>query len=93
MATLLDSYKVFDQDDDGRISRSEFYEYFKDSWICAFRLLGEQVQRGNNAYNMSISKITSWAQSQLPQLHRQVNAIFTKMDPSNTGVPSSPTHP
>lgn len=59
----LDSYKVFDLDDDGRISRNEFYEYFKDSWICAFRLLGEQVQRGENPYNISISKITQWAQS------------------------------
>lgn len=37
------TFKAYDKDDDGKVSRMEFYEFIKESWICAFRLLAEIV--------------------------------------------------
>ena len=62
---LLDTYKAYDRDDDGKISKQEFFDFIRDSWITAFRLLGEKIQRGPNPYNLNLSKVNSWAQSQL----------------------------
>lgn len=38
---LLDSFKIYDKDQDGKIKLHEFYDFVRDSWVTAFRLLGE----------------------------------------------------
>jgi hypothetical protein len=58
---VVDTFKAYDKDDDGRVSRIEFNEFIRDSWMSAFRLLGEKIQKGPNPYNVNLGKVNSWA--------------------------------
>ncbi|CAD8151997.1 unnamed protein product [Paramecium pentaurelia] len=75
---LEDSFQMIDKNKDNKIEFQEFYDFVKDSWLSAFRLLGEKVCSGQNQYQLTQSKINAWAQGQLNKLYTQVQQIFMK---------------
>ncbi|CAK82135.1 unnamed protein product (macronuclear) [Paramecium tetraurelia] len=72
------SFQMIDKNKDNKIDFQEFYDFVKDSWLSAFRLLGEKVCSGQNQYQLTQSKINAWAQGQLNKLYTQVQEIFMK---------------
>ncbi|CAD8060350.1 unnamed protein product [Paramecium sonneborni] len=75
---IIYSFQMIDKNKDNKIEFQEFYDFVKDSWLSAFRLLGEKVCSGQNPYQLTQSKINAWAQGQLNKLYVQVQEIFRK---------------
>ncbi|CAD8058478.1 unnamed protein product [Paramecium sonneborni] len=75
---IIYSFQMIDKNKDNKIEFQEFYDFVKDSWLSAFRLLGEKVCSGQNQYQLTQSKINAWAQGQLNKLYVQVQEIFMK---------------
>ncbi|CAD8143663.1 unnamed protein product [Paramecium octaurelia] len=75
---ILYSFQMIDKNKDNKIEFQEFYDFVKDSWLSAFRLLGEKVCSGQNQYQLTQSKINSWAQGQLNKLYNYVQEIFMR---------------
>ena len=49
---FLDTFRAIDKDEDNKISRKEFLEFFEESWKASFRLLGEKIQKGLNPHKV-----------------------------------------
>eukprot|EP01016_Furgasonia_blochmanni_P016649 TRINITY_DN1970_c0_g1_i1.p1 TRINITY_DN1970_c0_g1~~TRINITY_DN1970_c0_g1_i1.p1 ORF type:complete len:230 (-),score=58.48 TRINITY_DN1970_c0_g1_i1:234-923(-) len=76
------SFKAFDKDGDNRISRREFVEFFEETWMSAFRILGERCE---SKYGVSMIKFEKWAQMNQPKLVTFVDSIYKKLDRMNSG--------
>ncbi|KRX05310.1 hypothetical protein PPERSA_00611 [Pseudocohnilembus persalinus] len=79
---VLYSFKAFNKEDNNKISRKEFQEFFSESWKAAFRLLGEKVQRIQQN-QVSLSRINNWAMKQLPNLQREIDILFNNISNNN----------
>ena len=81
---LLDTFKAFDHDNDNKISRKEFVDFYCESWMAAFRILGEKLKTEQKQINLSL--INNWANQHLREVREHMDGVFTSMDKMKKGV-------
>jgi len=53
------TFQAYDKDGDGYINSREFNEFIEESWLCAFRMLGEKLD--GEKVGLTLSEINGWA--------------------------------
>ena len=82
----LDTFKAFDHDNDNKISRKEFVDFYCESWMAAFRILGEKLQREQNKGGINLSLINNWANLHLKEVREYMDGVFSSIDKMRKGV-------
>ncbi|KAM3128589.1 hypothetical protein pb186bvf_019286 [Paramecium bursaria] len=80
------SFQLLDKDNDRKVSRQEFFDFIKETWIFAFQRLATLLDKTQQTsrYGLSYAKITQWSQSQLGQLQKEISTLCQLLDPKNT---------
>lgn len=67
------------------ISRKEFVDFYCESWMAAFRILGEKLQiEQKQAANLSL--INNWANLHLKEVREYMDGVFSGLDKLRKGV-------
>lgn len=82
---LIDTFKAFDHDNDNKISRKEFLEFYCESWMAAFRILAEKLQKEKNE-SINLSLINNWASAHLKEVREYMDGVFSGLDKMRKGV-------
>ena len=79
-----DTFKAFDHDNDNKISWKEFVDFYCESWMAAFRILGEKLKNEQKQINLSL--INNWANQHLKEVREYMEGNFTSLDKMKKGV-------
>eukprot|EP01017_Pseudomicrothorax_dubius_P006293 TRINITY_DN11769_c0_g1_i3.p1 TRINITY_DN11769_c0_g1~~TRINITY_DN11769_c0_g1_i3.p1 ORF type:complete len:227 (+),score=65.22 TRINITY_DN11769_c0_g1_i3:72-752(+) len=79
------TFMAYDKDNDKVIRPREFIEFIEESWKCAFRCLGNKVEKSGNRYNMSAAKIERWATQNRETVLQEAEKLFREIDRQSRG--------
>lgn len=82
---MSDTFKAFDHDNDNKIARKEFVDFYCESWMAAFRILGEKLKM-DQKQQINLSLINNWANKHLKEVREYMDGVFTVLDKMKKGV-------
>jgi hypothetical protein len=80
---IVDSFRLYDADNDRKISRRDFSDFFEKSWLTQVEIVLEKVK---NIPNTNVQQLSAWAKERRQDILQLATQIFNSLDESKKNV-------